>query len=146
MTSSKKLSIKTNKIRFSILFGLARISVSSQKVYAQWAHLNTQSRPHNNKVRRCTQRRRQSTKRTPRLGGKRSEVNVNSDDGGRRKFKKSKQQNRRLSKLFKSLREILFPFIQIWGALTSIKEFIEQMQFYLHYLAPLLKLLSNLIM
>jgi hypothetical protein len=134
------------RIHIAIQNSLFSVHVTSHSKYTQWAHLNTQSRPHNNRVRRCTQRRRQSTRRTPRLGGKRSKVNVNSDDGGRRKFKKSKQQNRRLSKLFKSLRKILFPFIQIWGALTSIKEFIEQMQFYLHYLAPLLKLLSNLIM
>ena len=146
MTSNKELSIKTNEIRFSILFGLARISVSSQKVYAQWAHLNTQSRPHNNKVRRCTQRRRQSTRRTPRLGGKRSKVNVNSDDGGRRKFKKSKQQNRRLSKLFKSLRKRILPIMRILETLFFIKEFVEVVQFFLPYLAPLLKLLSNPIM
>lgn len=134
------------RIHIAISNSLLSVHVTSHSKYTLWAHLNTQSRPHNNKVRRCTQRCRQSIRRTPRLRGKRSKVNVNSDDDGRRKFKKSKQQNRRLSKLFKSLREILFPFIQIWGALTSIKEFIEQMQFYLHYLAPLLKLLSNLIM
>lgn len=134
------------RIHIAIRNSLVSVHITSHSKYTLWAHLNTQSRPHNNKVRRCTQRRRQSTRRTPRLGGKRSKVNVNSDDGGRRKFKKSKQQNRRLSKLFKSLRKRILPIMRILETLFFIKEFVEVVQFFLPYLAPLLKLLSNLIM
>ncbi len=134
------------RIHIAIRNSLFSVHVTSHSKYTQWVHLNTQSSPHNNKVRHCTQRRRQSTKRTTRLGGKRSKVNVNSDDDGRRKFKKSEQQNRRHSKLFKSLRKRILSIMRILGTLFFIKESVEMVQFFLPYLEPLLKLLSNLIM